>query len=120
MISAAEARSFVESGDLTMLGILSEERNAAFPDVPTCREQGYDCVWGTWRGMAVPLGTDPAVVEVLEKACAAAVEDPDFVATMANLGQTISYMNSADYTAFLASETENVPAAMEAVGLLDE
>ena len=120
MISAAEARAFVESGDLTMLGILSEERNAAFPDVPTCREQGYDCVRGTWRGMAAPLGTDPAVVEVLEKACAAAVEDADFVATMANLGQTISYMNGADYTEFLASETENVPAAMDAVGLLDE
>ena len=35
-ISAAEARSFVESGDLTMLAIMSAERNPVFPDVLTC------------------------------------------------------------------------------------
>ncbi len=118
-ISAAEARSFVESGDLTMLGVMSEERNSVFPDVPTCKEQGYDCVWGTWRGLALPLKVDDAVVETLEKACAAAVEDEDFVEFMKNAGQTISYMNSEDFAKFLAQEEENVPVAMVSVGLIE-
>ena len=118
-ISAAEARSFVESGDLTMLAIMSAERNPVFPDVPTCQEQGYDCVWGTWRGLALPLDVDDAVVETLSTACAAAIEDPDFVEFMDNAGQTISYLNSEDFTAFLAQEQENVPFAMVSVGLIE-
>ncbi|MCR5137425.1 MAG: tripartite tricarboxylate transporter substrate binding protein [Oscillospiraceae bacterium] len=119
-ISAAEARSFVEAGDLTMLGIMSAERNSVFPDVPTCQEEGYDLIWGTWRGLALPLGTDEEVVKVLSDACAAAIEDPDFVEFMKNAGQTISYLNAEEYTEFLAQETENVPAAMVAVGLIEE
>ena len=120
-ISAAEARSFVESGDLTMLAIMSAERNPVFPDVPTCEEQGYDnCIWGTWRGIAVPLGVDDDVVAALETACAAAIEDPDFVEFMANAGQTISYLNGEDFAAFLAQEEENVPVAMASVGLIEE
>ncbi len=119
-ISAAEARSFVESGDLTMLAIMDTDRNAVFPDVPTFKELGYDVVWSTWRGMAAPLGTDEAVIEVLEKACAAAIEDPDFVETMANLGQKIDYMDGKEFTEFLAAQTAEVPAAMVAVGLIEE
>ena len=118
-ISAAEARSFVESGDLTMLGIMSAERNPVFPDVPTCQEQGFDCVWGTWRGLALPLGTDDAIVEALGAACAAAVEDADFVDFMNNAGQTISYLNAEDFAEFLAQEEANVPVAMVSVGLIE-
>ena len=118
-ISAAEARSFVESGDLTMLAIMSAERNSAFPNVPTCQEQGYDCVWGTWRGIALPLDVDKEIVETLGKACAAAVEDPDFVEFMKNAGQTISYLNAEDFADFLAKEEANVPVAMVSVGLIE-
>ena len=104
-----------------MLAIMSTERNPVFPDVPTCEEQGYDnCVWGTWRGIALPLGVDDEIVETLGAACAAAVEDPDFVEFMANAGQTISYLNSEDFTEFLAQEEENVPQAMVSVGLIEE
>lgn len=53
-VSAAEARSFVESGDLTMLGIMDTVRNSVFPDVPTCEEQGYECLYATQRGMGLP------------------------------------------------------------------
>lgn len=119
-ISAAEARSFVESGDLTMLAIMSAERNPVFPDVPTCQEQGYDCVWGTWRGLALPLDVDDAIVETLGKACAAAIEDADFVEFMKNAGQTISYLNGEDFAEFLAKEEANVPVAMVSVGLIEE
>ena len=119
-ISAAEARSFVEAGDLTMLAIMDTERNPVFPDVPTFEELGYDIVWSTWRGLAAPVGTDDAVIEVLEKACAAAIEDPDFVEAMANLGQKIDYMDGKEFTEFLAAQTADVPAAMVAVGLIDE
>ena len=44
--------------------------------------------------MAVPKGIDPAIKERLQAACAAAVEDPDFVTFMNNGGYTIAYQNA--------------------------
>ena len=116
-VSLAEARSFIGNG-LTVLGVMDTERNSAFPDVPTCQEQGFDVVYATQRGMALPLGCDEEVRAKLQAACAAAIEDPDFIEFMNNAGQTISYMDAEAYTAYLKQAAEDVPQAMEAVGLL--
>jgi tripartite-type tricarboxylate transporter receptor subunit TctC len=46
-----------------MLGVMSAERAAAFPDVPTLKEQGLsDLEVETWYGMFAPAGTPAAVV----------------------------------------------------------
>ena len=116
-VSLAEARAFIGNG-LTVLGVMDTGRNPAFPDAPTCQEQGFDVVYATQRGMALPLGVDDEIRAKLQAACAAAVEDPDFIEFMANNGQTISYMTAEEYGAYLAQAAEDVPKAMEAVGLL--
>ena len=118
-VSAAEARSFVESGDLTILGVMDENRNSIFSDVPTCAEQGYEIYYFTQRGMACPVGTPDEIVEKLRAACAAAIEDADFVAYMNNAGQTISFLDGQGYADYLAQAAIDVPAAMAAVGLID-
>ncbi len=116
-VSLAEARNFIQSGDLICLGVMDDARNSAFPDVPTCAEQGYDIVYVTQRGLSLPLGVDPAIKARLEEACAAAIEDPAFVEFMNNNGQKISYLDAAGYTEFLAQSEVDVAAAMDAVGL---
>ena len=116
-VSLAEVRSFLESGHLVCLGVMDTQRNPAFPDVPTCVEQGFDVTYFTQRGLALPKGVDPAIKEKLEAACAAAIEDPDFVTFMNNGGQTIAYMNAADYEAFLEQSEIDVAAAMDSLGL---
>lgn len=117
-VSLAEARSFIESGDLVCLGVMDSERNATFPDIPTCQEQGVDAIYATQRGLALPLGVDDEIRATLQAACAAAAEDEDFVAQMASLGQAISYMTAEEYAEYLAQAAVDVPAAMEVVGLL--
>ena len=119
-VSLAEARSFIESGDLVCLGIMDAERNSLMPDVPTCAEQGYDIFYATQRGMALPKGCSDEVREKLQAACVAAIEDPEFVETMASLGQAISFMNAEEYTAYLEQAAIDVPAAMVTVGLIEE
>ena len=116
-VSLAEARSFIESGDLICLGVMDEERNPLFPDVPTCKEQGYDITYYTQRGMAAPLGVDDAIMARLEEACAAAIEDPDFVTFMKNNGQAISYLDAQGYADYLKQAATDVAEAMDAVGL---
>ena len=116
-VSLAEARSFIESGHLVCLGVMDTQRNALFPDVPTCQEQGYDITYFTQRGMAIPKGVADDVKAKLVAACEAAIADPDFVEFMSNNGQAISYLNAEDYTAFLAQSLTDVGEAMAVLGL---
>ena len=116
-VSLGEARAFIESGHLVCLGVMDTQRNSLFPDVPTCQEQGFDVIYATQRGLALPLGVDPEIKATLEAACAAAIEDPDFVTFMNNGGYTIAYQNGADYAAFLEKSQTDVGAAMEILGL---
>ena len=102
---------------LICLGVMDEERNPVFPDVPTCKEQGYDITYYTQRGMAAPLGVDDAIMTRLEEACAAAIDDPDFVTFMNNNGQAISYLDAQGYADYLKQAAVDVAAAMDAVGL---
>nr|WP_297460018.1 tripartite tricarboxylate transporter substrate-binding protein [uncultured Halomonas sp.] len=51
----SEAQGFMESGDLRVLAVLSEERlPGKFSDIPTAREQGIDSIGPNWRGFYMP------------------------------------------------------------------
>lgn len=53
----SEALGFVESGDLRLLAVFSEERLPGdLANVPTAREQGIDVVAPNWRGFYLPGG----------------------------------------------------------------
>lgn len=116
-VSLAEARSQLDAGALVCLGVMSNERSKIYPDVPTFAEQGYNIEYGTWRGIGVAKDTAPEVVAALSDAFAKAVEDPDFVAFMDNAGQTISYLNAEDFTAFMKQNLEDVSKTMTELGL---
>jgi tripartite-type tricarboxylate transporter receptor subunit TctC len=64
MVSALQTVApHVQAGRLRMLGVMSAERAAAFPGVPTLREQGLpDLEVETWYAMFVPAGTPASVV----------------------------------------------------------
>ena len=116
-VSLAEARSFIESGDLISLGVMADKRSSVFPNVPTCKEQGYDINYFTQRGMAIPKGVDPVIKEKLNKACAEAIKDADFVKFMNSNGQDISFMNASEYTNYLKQAAIDVANAMDVLGL---
>ncbi|MDD3213196.1 MAG: tripartite tricarboxylate transporter substrate binding protein [Eubacteriales bacterium] len=118
-VSLGEVRSQVEAGNLTVLGVMDTKRAELFPDVPTFQEQGYDIVYGTWRGLALPKGVDPEIRQILADTFAKAVEDPDFVEFMKNSALTIAYQNTEDFTAFLKQNYTDVKSTMEALGLTE-
>ncbi len=50
----SEIVGFLESGDIRVLAVLTDERVPGFEDIPTAVEQGYDVVAVNWRGLYVP------------------------------------------------------------------
>lgn len=78
---------FVASGRLRMLAVLSSERNAAFPDVPTMKELGHPAlVVDTWYGIFAPAGTPPDVVARINSECNAILRLPDIRDALAKQG----------------------------------
>ena len=106
MVTPGEAISQLRSGQLKALGVMSEERIAFIPDVPTLKEQGYDVVTGTWRGIAAPAGTPENVIETLGAAFDKAMAAPEFVEFMENGAMTIHNLNAEEFTEFVKQDKE--------------
>ncbi len=75
----AEILPAMREGRVRALGQAAERRWKAAPEVPTFREQGYDIVAGSSRGIAGPPGLPPEIRARLERAFAAALADPAFL-----------------------------------------
>ena len=60
-----EGLAVFQSGKARPLAILSEKRRteAAYKDIPTIKEQGYDVVFGQEWGVALPPKTDPEIAK---------------------------------------------------------
>lgn len=83
----AAAGPKVKAGLVRALGVFGGQRLAAFPDVPTIKEQGADVEAGFFNMLIAPRGTPEPIVARLHDAFKKALEDPEVVerATSANL-----------------------------------
>lgn len=95
-----------KAGKVRLIGVASESRLPALPDVPTFIEQGIKGFTGsTWAGILAPAGTPPAIAKRVADEVAAIVKLPDVKQKLDEMG-TIPIGNSpAEFEAFIASET---------------
>lgn len=116
--SLPEARAMRDAGRVRTLAVLSAERLAQFPDVPTVEEAtGTPAVGGTWRGIVGPAGLPDEVVTRLEAAVQAAFDSAAFQEFMANRGFGVQFMPSAEFGAFMASAAATNAEVIRALGL---
>jgi len=119
-VSLAEIKSQLDAGAVKVLGVMDTSRAELYPDIPTFAEQGYDINYYTWRGIAVPKGTDPEIVKTLGEAFENACKDEDFLKTAASLNLNVRYMNSEEFGEFLKENFESVTKTLEETNLLDD
>ena len=105
-VSYAEVNSFVQSGDLKVLAVMANDRLDAIPDVPTCKECGYDAVLGTWRGLGVPASTPDEIVDELYRIFSEAAASDQFVDFMNNSNNVIDVMDGPSFNEMIASQRE--------------
>ena len=106
-VTFSSAVTFAKQGRVRMLGVISPQRNPAYPEVPTMREQGLDMVVGSWQGIFLPKGTPQPIVNKMFKASNETMKDPRVVKRLGDAGITIVTSKSpADFIAFLKQETE--------------
>lgn len=95
--------NMLNEGTVRVLGVFASERSSLMPDVPTGREQGYDIVLGSDRGIIVPNGIDPELYDLLLSAVEQASKDPAYLEQMAASGYEVNFIGGQEYIDYLRS-----------------
>ena len=101
MSDSTEWLPHVKEGSLRLLATHGEKRMKSFPNVPTFRDLGYDFINETVFMIAAPKGTSAPVIKKLDDSFHKAMDDPQFIQTIANIEFAVSYRNSADTKKYL-------------------
>lgn len=117
-VSPSELKTYVESGQIKLLGVMSSERLKSFPDIPTCREQGLDLVFGTWRGLALPKGVPSGVRDILSETFNEAVASDSFAAFAAQSGMNLHILQSEEFREMTDRQSREVAQTMKKLGLV--
>lgn len=113
----ADTPPLLQKYDLKALAAFTAERIPSLPDVPTMKELGYDLQFSVWRGLFAPAGTSPEIVETLSRACAEAVNSPEFQEMAGKLKTDPLCMDKDRFGQFVASEFEKNGEILKAAGL---
>lgn len=113
--SLGDFNSIIESGDAVPLVEFSEERNPAYPDVPTCLElgMGEEYVTGSFIILAAPAGTPDEITDLLQDAFQEVVESDEFVEWTQTIGVTPHFMPGDEVVDFMADIQEKDFAALD-------
>src|SRR6266446_7022611 len=96
----------IAAGKVRALANAGAKRPSALPDVPTVAEQGlsgFDA--SSWYGLVAPAKTPEPVLARLRDEVAKALEAPDMVARIRELGSEPGTAFGKDFGAFMAAET---------------
>lgn len=116
--SPSEVYTFVQSGKLRALAVLSNQRlGGVFANVPTMKERNIDLIVGTWRGLAAPKGIPADVLAKLSAIAVKTANEPAVKEAMEkqNLGYSV-----ADGDAFrkqISNDSAQFKQLIEQMGL---
>ena len=100
-------KSFVDNGELKLLGIAAPAPSPLTPDVPTIASQGFPrFAASTTMGLAAAKGTSDTAIKELNADINAAVADPDATAKIVALGVQPVQLTPTEFGAALGRDRE--------------
>lgn len=115
----SEATGFMESGDLRVLAVLSEERlPGKFSNIPTAREQGIDALGPNWRGFYMPKDTSEEAQQYWVDAIDTLYASEEWKAVMKSNGLIPFHPKAGEFEAFVANQVQEIEDLSREIGLL--
>lgn len=97
----------VKGGQLRALAVASKQRLPSLPDIPTLAEVGTPVNMGAWLAVMAPQGVSDDIVRQLGRELQKVVSSPDQKERLAQVGASVEWVPSADFTKFLEKEVAN-------------
>ena len=116
----ALALPHVKAGKLRALASWGATRLAAFPEVPTLKELGYDLEYYAWAGLFAPRAITPAVYTTLREAVRRAVADPEFRAAMDKVQTPIAYQDADEFKAWWDRDARRLAEVVRKIGRVED
>lgn len=114
----SEVLPHIKAGRFRPIGVALDNRDATLPNVPTLKEQGINVsTWGSVKGVAVPLGTPPEIIEYISSTLKKVSEDKEYRKTMAQIGQPIDYLSTKDWAAFMQQAYKDYGDLIKELGI---
>jgi tripartite-type tricarboxylate transporter receptor subunit TctC len=113
--TASEVLPYIQSGEAVPLAVMSPQRLALLPDVPTLEEQGIEnSNVASWIGLFTPAGTPAEIIGKLNGQINEILTDEAVSARLAELGFRTSQTSPEE----LAQDLETLkPAMIELIDL---
>lgn len=108
----------VEAGTARLLATYGSKRAKRFSSAPTLNELGYETISDSPFGIGGPKGMDPEITRRLHDAFRKTLDDPAVLATFEKFDQTVIYMNTEDYTRWIAEQVVKEKAVIQRLGLM--
>ncbi len=106
MSTLSSVSTHLKNGKLRGLGVATQKRTEAHPDIPTFIEAGVpEYQGGNWIGIGVPVGTPKAIIDLLQKEVAAIQAKPDVQKQMIDRGAEVLKMGPAEFRTHIEKET---------------
>jgi tripartite-type tricarboxylate transporter receptor subunit TctC len=119
--SLPSAAPHIKAGKVRALAVSGEQRNPAFPDIPTMKEQGYpDLISYSWFGISVPAKTPASIVDRLASEMQAVLREPAVVKRWEEIGAEASPMTPAEVGRFVRAEIDKWTPVVKASGAKPE
>ena len=109
-----------KEGIYPILNLGSPSDNEMLKDIPSCKDLGYEnCETDTSFGFYYKKDVPANVIEAFDTAVAKALEDPECIEAFEKGGMLMSYMNSADYDAYITSSINDTAESLKAMGMIE-
>jgi tripartite-type tricarboxylate transporter receptor subunit TctC len=107
----------VRAGKLIALGLTTATRSAAAPDIPAIAEFVPGYAAAGWYGICATAGTPDEIVEKLNVAISAGVNDPGLKAKLLNLGVEPVTMPVKEFQKYVTDEIAKYAKVITATGM---
>ncbi|MGD0023232.1 MAG: tripartite tricarboxylate transporter substrate binding protein [Xanthobacteraceae bacterium] len=110
-----------KAGKAKLLAVLTKQRVASIPDVPTAAEAGVPgCESDTWHALTAPPKTPAAIVAKLNEAANKALQAPDLLDRFQKLNLTPGGGTPVEIAAFIKEETRRWGEVIRAANITPE
>ncbi|WP_424134543.1 tripartite tricarboxylate transporter substrate binding protein [Roseomonas chloroacetimidivorans] len=91
-VNMSEGLPDQQQGTARALGQMGAKRWEGMPDIPTFREQGFDIIQSSMRGLGAPAGVPPEILNRLADVVRRTVENPEFRRVAAQQSLPLRYL----------------------------